>query len=142
MVVSCFNHLLYIGRTVRTSFNNTSFNMTYGIRLTCFDDKAGSAIDDTTGEAMIKVTFVDAGSMDSCAETTVTTPTTMSTMSTMSNQGVIQQKECVGFFQSPVNIALLAFFGGVFVGIPSGVVIYLAAKRYACKSSAVGNGVK
>ena len=71
----------------------------------------------------------------------MSTVSIMSTMSTMSNQGVVQQQEPVVFFQTPRNIALLAFFGGLLVGIPIGVVIYLAAKRYACNSAVVGNGV-
>ena len=60
----------------------------------------------------------------------------------MPNHGVVQEQEPVDFFQTPRNIALFAFFGGVSVGIPIGIVIYLAAKRYTCKSAAVGNDVK
>ena len=151
-----------LGRTVRTSRDKININLTYEIRVTCFDNTAGIAIDETTGDAMINVTFVDVGSTSSCTETPGTTPTTMSTtstaspMSTMSSMsplstfsilsilttlGVAHQHESVGFFQTPRNVALLAFFGGLLVGIPSGVSIYLAAKRYACKSAVVGNVV-
>ena len=153
---------------IRTSKSNTTYGFTYEIRVTCFDETAGSLIGDTTGDTFVDVTFV--ATAGTCTETSITTiPTTTTipemttttavattttaaaattittivttSVTTSSNQGVVSTPESVSFFQTPTNAALVSFFGGALVGLSVGGVIHLVAKRCARKS-AVGSSLK
>ena len=126
------------GRTLRTSLNNTNFNFTYEITVTCYDDEVpdlffGSEEVDTAGDVTIDVIFMDT---TSCTSSPVTT---MSSVTTMSNQYVVQQQESTGYFDKPENIAFVYSLGGVTVGLAGGVALYLSAKRYLRRPASVDN---
>ena len=157
-----------LGKMIRTSRSNTTYGFPYEIRVTCFDETAGSLIGDTTDDTFVDVTFVDeAGPCTETSITTIPTTTTMSDMTTTtsvatttttaaattittivttsvtrtSSQGVVSTPESLGFFQTPTNAALVSFFGGALVGLSAGGVIHFVAKRCARKS-AVGSSLK
>ena len=126
-------YLCCSGRTLRTSLNNTSFNFTYEITVTCYDDEAPDKIEsqevDTAGDVIIDVIFTD------------TATCTSSTVTTMSNKPLVQSQESTGYFDKPENIAFVSSLGGATVLLAGIAVIYRPAKRYLCKTASVENVV-
>ena len=123
-------YLRYSGKTLRTSLNNTSFNYTYEITVTCYNDEAPANEEvDITVDVIIDVIFADTST---CTSIPVTTT---------SNQGVVQNLESDGYFDKPENIAFVSSLGGVTVGLVRAAVIYRSAKRYLCKTTSVDNVV-
>ena len=112
------------GNAVQTSSDNITFNFTYELLVTCFDNDAPSHIHgseevDTTGEELIYATFVE---LFPCTSTTFTITTAF--------QSITSQAPLSGYFDIPANVALVSTLGGATIGVVTGAGLSILVARY------------
>lgn len=121
---------------MQTYLNNTDFNFTYKLLITCVpsdtpeiteNSKERSNVDSNGDETlgrdeMLDVMFIDTGL---CTSTVVSVTTSL--------LRVTEQASLNGYLDDPANVALVSSLGGVTAGAAAGAGLSILAARY-CSS--------